>query len=515
MNHTQRLTITIRVVWPVAACSLLIGMSTVGCGRPKAAAPQNGNGAAGVAVSVAKAERRTIIKQLDVTGSLVAQNDVMVGARTGGKLASVHVREGDQVAAGQIVAAMDAVDFQAQIESAQANVAAALTRQAQAEALAEQARNQQSQAETNLDLTDKSTAAGLAVARAALASAEQSLAVVRSGARPQEREQAAQQVQAAKANLDKLRSDLKRMEELQRDGAISPSQLDQVRAAHDAAEAAYRVAQEGLSLIKEGARREDVRRAELAVEQAQEGLKKAQADRALVDVRRTDVANARVAAESARKGVEAAAQATRQARAALTLAKNALNNAYVRSPVAGFVAARLAEPGQQVGGGSPILRIVAPGSVYFQAALPESQYAEVRTGQTVEVTVDAVPGARYAGRVSKVLPVASSAARSFTLRVDFQGNGRLRPQMFARGKIIVGTHVGATVIPKSAVIFGGASGDDSVFVVGTDNKAAKRTVKIGYSDPASVEVLSGLQVGAEVIVAGQNALQDGDPITIR
>jgi len=213
--------------------------------------------------------------------------------------------------------------------------------------------------------------------------------------------------------------------------------------------------------------------------------------------------------------VEAAVQATRQARAALALAKNALDNAYVRSPVAGSVAARLAEPGQQLGGGSPILRIVAPGSVYFEAALPESQYAEVRPGQTVEVTVDAAPGVRYMGRVSKILPVASSAARSFTLRVDFQGNGRLRPQMFARGKIIVGTHTDTTVIPKTAVIYGGASGDDAVFVVGADNKAVRRTVKIGYSDPASVEVLSGLQAGDAVIVAGQNALQDGDPISVR
>jgi len=496
---------------------LLAGLATVplSCSRPEASVKNGLQATGGAAVSVQPARTGDISKTVSVTGSLVALNDVVVGPRTGGKVVAVHVREGDPVSAGQIVAVMDETDYRAQVDSARAALEAALTRERQARIMADQARNQLQQAELNLDVTDRSTSAGLAVAKAALDSAEQSLAVIRQGARQQERQQAEQQVRAAKANLDKLAADLKRMRELHKDQAVSTSQLDQVQAAYEAAEAQYRTAQEALSLIKEGARREDIRRAELAVEQAREGLKKAEADRRMVDIRKNDVANARAALRSAEEGVQAAVQATRQARAALRLAENALNNAYVRSPISGFVAARLAEPGQQVGAGVPILRLVAPGSVYFQAGVPESEYADLRVGQKVVVTVDALPGERFDGRVSKVYPVASSAARSFTVRVDFPADSRLRPQMFARGVITVGTHKDTVLVPKDAVLFGDDNGQARLFVVGSDKRAHERRVQPGYMDPAQVEILSGVKPGEKVIVAGQNALRDGDLVTVR
>lgn len=486
-----------------------------GCSRPKARGPETPQVAAGTAVSVVPAQVRDITKTLSVTGSLVPLNDVVVAPRAGGTLMAVHVREGDSVQAGQVVAVMDLTDYRAQLDSARAALEAAQTREKQARLVAEQARNQLGQAELNLEVTETSTAAGLAVARASLASAEQALAVIRQGARPQEREQAEQQVRAAKANLDKLASDLKRMRELHRDQAISTSQLEQVQAAYDAAEAQYKSALESLSLIREGARKEDIRRAELAVEQAQEGLRKAEADRRLVDVRKRDVATARAAVQSAEEGVAAAAQATRQAKAAVQMAQHALDTAIIRSPLTGYVAARLAEPGQQLGGGTPVLRIVAPGSVYFQASVSESEYADVAVGQQVEVTVDALPGETFAGKVTKIFPMASPAARSFPVRIDFRRDDRLRPQMFARGKIIVGTHKNAVVVPKDAVLFGETDGDARVFVVSADNKAQERAVRLGFVNADVVEIVAGVRQGEKVVTAGQNTLRDGDRVVVR
>ncbi|MBM3495707.1 MAG: efflux RND transporter periplasmic adaptor subunit [Armatimonadetes bacterium] len=499
----------------VAIGLVALAVTLTGCGGPKMdKAAADSTAPKGQSVTVAPAVSGTISKTVDVTGKLIALQDVTVGSRMAGKVASVNVREGDRVQAGQIVAAMDVEDYRPQKDSMQANLEAALTRQAQAEGLAEQAANQVKQAETNLELTDRGTQAGLEVARAALASAQQSLSAVRQGARAQEREQAEQQVRAARANLTKAVADLKRMEALASDQAVSASQVDQARAAHDGAEAAYRAASEALSLVKEGARKEDVRRAELAVDQAKEGLKKAEADRDMVALRRTDVANAEVGLRSARSGVEAAIMAVRQSRAAVALATNNLSGAYVRSPISGFVAARLAEPGQQVGSGAPIIRIVAPGSVYLEASLSETLYADISVGLPVDVTVDAVPGLKLKGRVTRIMPVASSAARSFTLRVDFPSDPRLRPEMFARGAVVVGEHRSATLVNKDAVMFGAGDDGGTVLVVGPDSRAVLRKVSIGYSDPRNVEVLSGLKPGDPVIVAGQTALQDGDPVTV-
>ncbi|NLI01268.1 MAG: efflux RND transporter periplasmic adaptor subunit [Chthonomonadales bacterium] len=498
------------------AAVMALAVSVSGCGRrPQMAEPASAE-PAGVPVTVEPARSGTIVQSVEVTGSLVALQDVTVGARLAGKVGAVHLRAGDPVQSGQIVAMMDVSDYRAQLASAQASLESALTRQGQADALAEQATNQVKQAETNLTLTDRSTRAGLEVAKAALASAEQALAVIRQGARAQEREQAEQQVRAARANLNKAAADLKRMESLANEQAISASQLDQVRTAYEAAEASYRSAQETLSLVKEGARREDIRRAELAVDQAREGLKKAEADREMVELRKADVANARAGLRSAKAGVEAAVQAVRQARAAVTLANNNMQGAYVRSPISGYVAARMAEPGQQVGAGAPILRIVSPESVYFQATLSETQYQEVRPGQRVNVTIDALPDLKLTGRVTRILPVASAAARSFTLRVDFDRHDpRLRPEMFARGSVVTGVHSDAVLINKDAVVFDASNGSASVFVVGDASKATRRKVRLGYINSHTAEVLSGLKAGESVVIVGQSGLQDGDVVAVK
>lgn len=491
-------------------------LAATGCGRRNGrnGNGQNGDTNGGVPVSVSPAIRQDIAKSVEVTGSLVALNDVVVGPRAAGKIVSVNVREGDIVTQGQIVAAMDPVDFDAQVQSAKANLESALTREAQANATATQAANSLRQAETNLQITDRSTGAALQSARAAMQSAQEALAVIKQGARTQEREQARQQVRATKANLDKAAADLKRMRELYAQQAISQSQLDQTQAVYDSADASYRSALETVSLLEEGARKEDIRRAELAVEQAREGQRQAEANRDLVQLRQQDVQNAREALRSARAGVEAARAATKAARATLVMAENARVNAYVRSPISGYVAARTAEPGQQVAAGGPILRLVEPGSVYFQAILSEKQYAEVAPGQSVDVSVDALPGEKFAGRVARILPVASAAARSFTVRVDFPIDRRLRPQMFARGRILVGVHRGATLVNKDAVLFDLSGTAGTLFVVSGD-KAHARKVRTGYMDPHYAEILSGVRVGEKVVVEGQNTLRDGDPVTVK
>jgi len=505
-----------------------------GCGRkPANTAGAGGPGgarieeAAAIVVNVAPASRQDISKTVEVTGSLVALQDVVVGAKQAGRVAAVYLREGDSVRAGQVVAMMDVSDFSAQVQQAQANLQAAITREQQARAQLAQARvgltqalNGLRNARTTLEWTDRTTVTAVDVAKAGLQSAQESLSIIRKGARDQERRQAEEQVRAAKSNYEKARADLRRYQELFREEAISRSQLDQFQAACDAAEASYNSAREALSLMQEGARPEDIRRAELAVQQARESLAKAEADRATVQLREQDVETARAGVDSARASVRAAeagiAQAragVAQARAALRLVQQALRDAYIKSPINGYVAERRAEPGQQVGGGGSVMRIVNPNTVYFQAVLSESQFAQVRLGQRVNVTVDALPKESFRGEISRILPVASTAARSFTVRVDLvDADTRLRPQMFARGSILIDTHRQAVVVPKDAVLFDPVNNTARVFV--SNGKAEEREVEVGYSDPKFVEILQGIRPGEKVVTVGQNALQNGDKIRV-
>ena len=160
------------------------------------------------------------------------------------------------------------------------------------------------------------------------------------------------------------------------------------------------------------------------------------------------------------------------------------------------------------------MRVVDPRSVYFQAVIAESQYGDIRLGMGARVTVDALPGRVFNGRITRILPIASTGARSFTLRIDIPSDARLRPQMFARGNILIDTHRAATLVPKDAVIFDPSSGSARVFV--TDGKTATdRAVKTGYINPDFVEAVSGVQPDDKVIISGQSALQSGDRVHVQ
>ena len=161
-----------------------------------------------------------------------------------------------------------------------------------------------------------------------------------------------------------------------------------------------------------------------------------------------------------------------------------------------------------------MLRIVDPSSVYFQAVLSESQYGAVKIGQPVDVSIDALPETAtrpIAGRVSRLLPVASSA-RSFSVRIDLPIDNRMRPQMFARGRVLADVHRNTTLVPKDAVLFEPGTGKARVFVA-KNNKAEEREVRVGLTNPKLVEITNGaVTPNDKVIVAGQISLQDGDPI---
>lgn len=499
------------------AMAVLAG-SMVGCAKPKtmdASAAAKAKALAGIPVVVKPAVQGDITQTLEVTGALAAQNDVVVGARLAGRVATVLVREGDSVAAGQVVATMELVDFRSQVLSAEAGLQSALSREQQARLALQQATTTARQAETTLAMTRRTTATGLQVAQATLEAAQARLAVVKQGARPQERRQVEEQVRAAKANCDRAQADLARYKDLLKDQAISQSLYDQAKSVAEAAEAGYAGARESLDLIREGARVEDIRQAELAVAQAREGVARAQADSDAVILRENDVENAHAAAKAAQQGLSSAQSSVVQARAALAISRTSQSDASIKSPIAGYVAARLAEPGQQVGSGAGVLRVVQPGSVYLKAMVSESQYSGVTPGQSAEVTVDALPGRTFRGTVRHVLPVASSAARNFTVRIDFAADPALRPEMFARATILQNTKRGVTLVPKDSVVYDSATGAARLFVADGGGKAEERKVTLGYVNTTQVMIADGVKPGEKVIVAGQDALQDGDRVQVR
>ncbi len=510
--------------------SAAIGVGLCGCGPKQPAGESNpplqaAKSTAATQVAVTPIGTRTITQTIDVTGALNTLNDVTVGAKIAGKIAAVYFREGDHVRAGQIVAQQDPADLRAQYDQAYANYLTAQSKVAQAIVALQNA-------QTNLQLTKDQTAVAVKQAQAALSAAKEQASVVRLGARKQEREQAQENVDAASAERDRAKADLdraaaemrrtaadlKRYQDLAKQDAIAPQQLDQATAAAESAEAArvsgeaayssadarFRSAKQALSLVQEGSRPEDIRRAQAATDQAQQALVAARSNRDQITLRANDVENARVGIRSAGAGVK-------QAKAAMDLARQGLNDASIVSPITGIVAERKVEPGMQLGAGKDVMRIVALNTIYFDGQLSETQYSQVHAGQAVDVRVDAIPGVKYAGVISKIFPIASPTARSFTIRIALSNAaGKLRPNLFARGQIMLATHTNALVAPRDAVLdINGTTGH--VFVAAGDH-AEERKVTLGIENMREIEITSGLQKGDKVVTVGQASLQDGDKI---
>jgi RND family efflux transporter MFP subunit len=420
---------------------------------------------------------------VEVTGSLCTLDDVSLSPKVSGRLTQVYVREGDTVQAGQVLFEQETKDLMTQLRQAEAGLAGA--------------RSQLLQAKEDAASSPVQTSAGIESARAALAQAQAALRKLEQGARDQEIAQAEQAVEAARARWEFTVADHKRLSSLFDDGAISEQQLDAARTEMDSAKAAYDSAVQALSLLREGAREEDLEAARQAVRQAEQQLVLAEAGRTADSIKRERV----VAAEAA----------VRQAEAGVQLATQQLADARVYSPITGQVEERYAHPGQMVMPGTPILRIVSLGNVCFEGNVPETEIRYVSVGQAVDVRVDAYPNEVLSGRVAAIRPMGDEQARLFAVRIALSDEqGRLRPGMFARGQVLVRTVPEAIVVSKDAVV--SRHGATTVFVV-SKGTAEERAVTTGLSDVEYFQV-TGVEPGEQVVVKGQDILTDGARVQI-
>ncbi|MCX7992589.1 MAG: efflux RND transporter periplasmic adaptor subunit [Fimbriimonadales bacterium] len=467
---------------------LLLTVSLSACGRGGgggAPAPQEqATQAAAVSVAVEQIKTGTLTESASVTGDLQSYNDTTVAAKLGGRIVEVRVREGDRVRKGDVIAVQDPTDLQLQLRQAESAVRAAEANLRQAEIAA---RTQPAQ-----------TDAQIQAAKAALEAARARLRALQTGARPQERQQAEQAVAAARANFDLAKANLERAQQLYQQGAIPKQQLDSAKTAFEAAQAQLRQAEEALSLVREGARREDIEAAEQAVRQAEEAYRQATLGKAQDEL--------------AQQRVDAARAALQQARAQATLLRQQLTDTVIRAPFDGVVADRFVEVGAMAGAGTPIARIVTVDRLYFEATLPEVLLRDVKVGMPVETRVDAFPNRLFEGRVEAIYPAVADQARNLRIRVSLANPADLplKAGLFARGEIRLREYRNVPLTPKLALIEKG--GATRVFVV--ENGVAKQRELKVVATNTEVIYAAGVQSGETVVVRGQDLLSDGQPVRV-
>jgi HlyD family secretion protein len=181
----------------------------------------------------------------------------------------------------------------------------------------------------------------------------------------------------------------------------------------------------------------------------------------------------------------------------------------IRAPAAGLVLARNVEAGQIVSSGSPALfNIAQDGAVELRARLAEADLQRVHVG--MPVTVRPIGSTEsFTGHVWLVSPVIDTATRQGEARVQLAYTPSLRPGGFATGTFVADPRR-APVLPESAVL-SDARGN-YVYLVGPDNRVARREVRVGDVSDAGVAVLSGLSGTERVVYAAGAFLNPGDKV---
>ena len=197
--------------------------------------------------------------------------------------------------------------------------------------------------------------------------------------------------------------------------------------------------------------------------------------------------------------IDAAPNTVREREIDMELARDALEQTYLRAPFDGIVTEVAVEPGQSVGSNDIVVQLVDDSSFQVRVAVDELDIARVHEGQRVDIRLDADPGRVRPGVVEHVSMVANTSGSVVTVPVIvrfLETDEFLRPGYTATLQIIVAEARGVPVVPVEAIFEEG--GVRSVTKV-TDGVPQRVEVRTGLSDGMWVEIVSGVEPGDQVV----------------
>jgi RND family efflux transporter MFP subunit len=260
--------------------------------------------------------------------------------------------------------------------------------------------------------------------------------------------------------------------------------------------------------------------AELALQQAEAQLLIAEADHETAEA---NLGRARVLlengdiADSEFEAVDRAAKASRgallAADAGRASAARQVRNTAIESPVDGTVAFVYAKVGHLVAAGTPVAHVVDDSTVEIDIGLSEDQVGYVKSGQRALVTVRALKGEVFEGRVEYVGRRADDRTRTYPARIVVPNpRGRLRSGVVAEVVVSAREYDDALVIERDWVV--DRFGEPAVFVA-ADSVAVIRKVALGQIIGDRVVVLDGLAPGDLVVSFGYDQLTEGARVAIK
>ncbi len=209
--------------------------------------------------------------------------------------------------------------------------------------------------------------------------------------------------------------------------------------------------------------------------------------------------------------LDQAGAAYEKVRALLIKAEETAQDYIIKAPWAGVVSRVNVKEGEFVAPRAVLLEFYDPASLVIRASIPEKHAAEVTAGMGVDVRLDAYPDKVIPGRIERVYPYLDPRLRTRTVEIALDKSVNLLPGMFARLTLSLTDAEQVLVLPLEALV--GKPKGQVVFVF-EDGKAMARRVKTGIEADNRIEIITGIQPGDKVIVAGNEKLKDGADVRL-
>jgi HlyD family secretion protein len=229
-------------------------------------------------------------------------------------------------------------------------------------------------------------------------------------------------------------------------------------------------------------------------------------ERGFVSTSRED--SARTEAQAKRAGCEAtrADVVQFQAKVAATRVEQGRTSLY--APFDGTIAKIVGEIGEYSTPSPPgvptppAIDLIDDSCLYIKAPMDEVDAPKIQPGQTVRISLDALPRQSFAGKVKRVAPYVSAVekqARTVDVEADFdhpEAPGKLLVGYSADIEVILAVRDDVVRVPTSALLEGGR-----VLVAGADGKLEERKIKTGLANWEFTEVAAGLNAGERVVTS--------------
>lgn len=397
-----------------------------------------------------------IKETVNATGTVNATSLYQLSAN-GGKVTEVDVKVGDQVKAGQVLAKLDPTQAQQQVSQAQANLTQAQLKLTQLQAPPSQ---------VNLISAENS----VAKSQASVASAGNSLSVLQSYKNSSVLATAIAKVQSTASQG--ANSQLNTLQDYAANSADLDTAIAQATNTYNSAENDLKLANAQLAQVNAGANSSDLQLADNQVSQAKLSLTQTN----------TTLANTTLTAPA--DGIITAVNA----QAAGTSASSSGQNS-----------------GSSAGTNNSSLITLMGNTDTMQVVVPVNQVdiAKVKTGLSVDLTLDAYPNQNFSGTVTQVNPTGDTQSGVTTFGVTVtvpNSNNLMKPGMSANVSIIIEQKDNILTVPSSAVHTNGSEKTVSLAPSSNSGTPIVQTVQIGLDDGKNAEVIQGLQAGDRVII---------------